>query len=1136
MSETSRPSWESYVDLEGLQLARDSVHKIKRISRESLFDLHEDDPEKSYRLSYLREQFIFKGLDKLFNRYTNRINQGYFSVFLLLQIFLSITHFAIVLNVNTESKTTILVVPDLTLYGITGFFSLITLVINEHYLKHKFYIVRYLGFGLFALIYISDLFVPVYHGIIQNEVHLRPAFITHILIVVFCFLGITRDLFAFLLGLFVTVTHLLTLAFVTYDKHEFLWKRLGSDCIFLLCINAIGLYYRWASELSQRRAFLDHRACVESTLKLKFDKEQEEQLMLSIIPKHTIDKVRKDILRKIEILEKMENIPQSDPLEIPYVQEYDNVSILYADIVNYTAMTSKLPVVKLVDVLNELFTRFDDASEQLNVLRIKFLGDCYYSVAGLPPNPAPNHAEACVDLALKMISIIRLVRANNDLEIDMRIGIHSGKILSGLIGLTKWQFDIWSKDVVIANKMETTGEAGKIHITQQTCDLLTKQKYTIVKTDRGSTNPLLQPYNVHTFFITPKLSENQTNIIGEQETNLKSNGFAKSASTTSLGDSQVRNDGAFEQRRESLRSIQTPIGAILNRRPSGHPGSSKQVVGRRITPCDIKRRTAFMDNNINRYKKLLQKTAENMKEAIENMPFTKFDQWIKVREINPLFLVFRKLQNERKYIKLPDKLFKYYIVAYIVLLVVAVVIQNLTLAQWDWHLWSYYGTLSFLIIVVVPITWLNSLWNRRLERMDNSNKPKGALLNFCYSLSTFITFNTITRIGIYIVTCGLFLFCVLGELIECSNGPNTSLRSLMAVFVWNGKLNDHCVIPWHMSHTLSLTIFMGFLFLRMYMWLKVLFAVSVTVFYAISVWNLNSAYYGNSETFNLNMRPQIAHFMNLAFLTLTLHLIDRQSDYLNRLDYLWTEQLAVEQMEVNTMNKITKMLLTNILPIHVAQLYLDVNRKNNNVLYNEEYDNVAVMFASLVNLPIDDVSEKFYLKIINRGRRPIEKIKVCNLTYMAACGLEAGTTDLMVSEEGTEEHVAVALLKFAINLIKALRRISAEFSPQSSSVCELKIGISNGKVMGGVVGSKKPLYDIWGDTVNMASRMDSTGLPGRIQVTKDTANALQENGIACEFRDFIFVKGKENKIPTYFVSLNENDDLIYFDNNSSTNL
>nr|CAD7455612.1 unnamed protein product [Timema tahoe] len=92
-----------------------------------------------------------------------------------------------------------------------------------------------------------------------------------------------------------------------------------------------------------------------------------------------------------------------------YVKEHSNVSILFADVVNYSQLTVSLPVNKLVETLNELFGRFDDASETRNVLRIKFLGDCYNCVSGIPDSN-PSHASSCVKLGLDMISIIRKVR------------------------------------------------------------------------------------------------------------------------------------------------------------------------------------------------------------------------------------------------------------------------------------------------------------------------------------------------------------------------------------------------------------------------------------------------------------------------------------------------------------------------------------------------------------------------------------------------------------------------------------------------------------------------------------------------------------------------------------------------------
>ena len=92
-------------------------------------------------------------------------------------------------------------------------------------------------------------------------------------------------------------------------------------------------------------------------------------------------------------------------------------------------------------------------------MRIKILGDCYYCVSGVPV-PDPNHAVNCVTMGIRMIGLIKDVKREHAVDVDMRIGVHTGYILSGIIGMKKWQYDIWSKDVTIANQMEATGKAG----------------------------------------------------------------------------------------------------------------------------------------------------------------------------------------------------------------------------------------------------------------------------------------------------------------------------------------------------------------------------------------------------------------------------------------------------------------------------------------------------------------------------------------------------------------------------------------------------------------------------------------------------------------------------------------------------
>lgn len=122
------------------------------------------------------------------------------------------------------------------------------------------------------------------------------------------------------------------------------------------------------------------------------------------------------------------------------------------------------------------------------------------------------------------------------------------------------------------------------------------------------------------------------------------------------------------------------------------------------------------------------------------------------------------------------------------------------------------------------------------------------------------------------------------------------------------------------------------------------------------------------------------------------------------------------------------------------------------------------------------------------------------------------------------------MIEFALQLMKALDSSNPDFFKQYDPGL-LRIGISHGEVMAGVIGSSKPMYDVWGNTVNMASRMESTGIPGNIQVTEETANVLELFGYALESRGKIMVKGR-GYIPTYFVKYNEKYELIKMDSNS----
>lgn len=272
----------------------------------------------------------------------------------------------------------------------------------------------------------------------------------------------------------------------------------------------------------------------------------------------------------------------------------------------------------------------------------------------------------------------------------------------------------------------------------------------------------------------------------------------------------------------------------------------------------------------------------------------------------------------------------------------------------------------------------------------------------------------------------------------------------------------------------------------------------------------------------------------LLLIASVLHTLDRQGEYVSRTDFLWKAKLKVEQEEVETMRGINKILLENILPAHVAQHFLKKERAVQE-LYHESYSSVAVMFASIPNYKefydetdvnkqgleclrlLNEIICDFDKLLLKPKFSGIEKIKTIGSTYMVASGLRPGkeegaTKNNELDEKRTEEHNVVVLVDFAIALMTALDQINRE----SFQRFRLRIGLNHGPVIAGVIGAQKPQYDIWSNTVNVASRMDSCGVMGRIQVSENTAKVLMAAGYSCECRGPIPVKGK-GILTTYYV-------------------
>lgn len=205
---------------------------------------------------------------------------------------------------------------------------------------------------------------------------------------------------------------------------------------------------------------------------LELEKRLKENMIHSLMPKSVADLLKKD---DDNLTRKYSSDCESQYMHTvfrPFIMEHkENVSILFADIVGFTKMSSNKTAEELVDILNNLFQRFDSLCKIHNCEKISTLGDCYYCVSGCPESRS-DHAECCVEMGLSMIQAIKDFDEEKNEEVNMRVGVHTGKVLCGIVGTRRFKFDVWSNDVTLANKMESTGKPGMIHVSEKTVNFL----------------------------------------------------------------------------------------------------------------------------------------------------------------------------------------------------------------------------------------------------------------------------------------------------------------------------------------------------------------------------------------------------------------------------------------------------------------------------------------------------------------------------------------------------------------------------------------------------------------------------------------------------------------------------------------
>jgi adenylate cyclase len=186
-------------------------------------------------------------------------------------------------------------------------------------------------------------------------------------------------------------------------------------------------------------------------LNLRREQDSVEQLLLNILPSPIAERIKDG--------------------ESFIADSFEEVSVLFADVVGFTRLAAAFPADNTVGLLNEIFSGFDDLIERYEVEKIKTIGDAYMIASGLPI-ARRDHAHVVAEVALGMRATVERIAAARSLPLELRLGIHTGPVVAGIIGLRKFAYDIWGDTVNVASRMESTAPTGEIQVSERAYDRL----------------------------------------------------------------------------------------------------------------------------------------------------------------------------------------------------------------------------------------------------------------------------------------------------------------------------------------------------------------------------------------------------------------------------------------------------------------------------------------------------------------------------------------------------------------------------------------------------------------------------------------------------------------------------------------
>uniref|UniRef100_A0A673K684 adenylate cyclase n=1 Tax=Sinocyclocheilus rhinocerous TaxID=307959 RepID=A0A673K684_9TELE len=950
----------------------------------------------------------------------------------------------------------------------------------------------------------------------------------------------------------------------TEEHLETLYWLIPGRVILHLCAHVIGIHLFIMSEVRSRSTFLKVGQAIMHGKDLEVEKALKERMIHSVMPRRVADELMKqsdddndNSVKRYSTgaviagassprstKRKKTSIPRGQIIFRPFnMKRMEPVSILFADIVGFTKMSANKSAHALVGLLNDLFGRFDRLCELTCCEKISTLGDCYYCVAGCP-EPREDHAYCCVEMGLGMIQAIEQFCQEKTEMVNMRVGVHTGTVLCGILGMKRFKFDVWSNDVNLANLMEQLGVAGKVHLSEATDKFLddrylredgrvTERIGPSVVADqlKGFKTYLISGRKVkHTQWSCPPSAL----VAPELRKSLSASSFSHSPDITSSA-------CALTPAPDRAKVSPTPKPFVLHN-SSGPPGRSPKTLNGLLSPhleqplthsqtslCEMLQEKekkwpggggicsmGTMDHSA-----LIPLRSKNFRERSDAhfVDVIKEDSLMKdyffrppINRLSHTFIdkslesAYRTSYQDEVKTQAPVQTFASpTFSSFLDMLLCCCVLLALSVACLLRPLVTQQPLPTPALIVAAVAAVLECL---ALVRAFYLDRVLNCTRTLFWAISGWVPRHMIGAVLVSLPAVAVFshITCNMHDSIQFT------MFTCCAVIIAIIQYSNFCQLSFWMRSSLATLAGLTFLSLS--------FSVSTRSSDFNSSFNDVQSPAEDSTRLQDLLGPEaLAAFFLLLLL---VWFLNREFEVSYRLHYHGNVEADQHRIKIQNMRDQADWLLRNIIPIHVAE-QLKVTQS-----YSKNHDNVGVIFASIVNF------SEFYEESYEGGKEcyrvlneligdfdellrksdfsNIEKIKTIGATYMAASGLN---TQQCSDQAHPHAHLR-ALFQFSLEMM----HVVDDFNKNMLGFkFKLRIGFNHGPLTAGVIGTTKLLYDIWGDTVNIASRMDTTGVECRVQVSEESYCVLSGMNYEFDYRGTVNVKGK-GQMKTYLYPKN----------------